>query len=183
MDKTAFWKFIDDARGVAKGDQERMLEALGAKLRTFPPKEVASFDQQFCKRMLEAYTWDVWGAAFLMDAIQTEDEFDCFRCWLVGQGRETFEKALAGADSLADATTEYTDEGHYAFQWLMGVASDVYDELTGETLPALGLELPEQPTGEAWNDADLPVRFPRLFAKFRGDKKLKQEPDAEPKVD
>ncbi|WP_449342020.1 DUF4240 domain-containing protein [Streptomyces aurantiogriseus] len=35
-----------------------------------------------------AYTWDLWGAAWVLLDGASDDAFDFFRCWLIGQGRE-----------------------------------------------------------------------------------------------
>src|SRR3712207_8125782 len=40
----------------------------------------------------------------------SDDAFDFFRCWLIGQGREVFEGALHDPDALADLLDDFDEE-------------------------------------------------------------------------
>jgi hypothetical protein len=44
---------------------------------------------------------DQWGAAYLANGGCSDDGFDYFRGWLIGQGRKVYETVLADPDSLA----------------------------------------------------------------------------------
>ena len=50
--------------------------------------------------MDDSYRWDLWGAAYLANGGCSDDGFDYFRGWLIGQGRKVSARC-------AGATREY----------------------------------------------------------------------------
>jgi Protein of unknown function (DUF4240) len=101
----------------------------------------------------------------------SEDTLWGFREWLVEQGRQVYEAAIADPDSLAD-NPELDDSLPWG-KGAWGVAMTVYRQRTGEELPGLEGWSGEPIGGEAalhslWGDPGaLRRRFPRLWARFR----------------
>lgn len=94
MDETEFWELIDSTREAAGPDPDDQADALVERLLGLDPESVLDFSRHFEARYNRAYRWDLWGAAWvLLDGV-SDDAFDFFRCWLIGQGREVFEGAL-----------------------------------------------------------------------------------------
>ena len=52
------------------------------------------FDKQFNLRMRKAYTWDLFGAAYVMAGCNDDYGFSEFLCWLISRGEQVFLKAL-----------------------------------------------------------------------------------------
>lgn len=92
MDETEFWEIVDRSREAADGDPEEHAELLVERLAQLDPDSVLDFARHFESRYNRAYTWDLWGAAWVLLDGASDDAFDYFRCWLIGQGREVFEE-------------------------------------------------------------------------------------------
>lgn len=105
MTEDRFWALIGTTTAFA-GHPQRQLSALRETLEKLSAEDVAAFDLAFDQQMNRAYSWDLWGAAYLVNGGASDDGFEYFRRWLIAQGREVFQKVLADPDSLADILPE-----------------------------------------------------------------------------
>ncbi|GAA4679695.1 DUF4240 domain-containing protein [Streptomyces youssoufiensis] len=172
MDETEFWALIDASREAADGDPEDQADLLIDRLLQLDPDSVADFARHFEARYHRAYRWDLWGAATVLLDDTSEDMFDDFRCWLIGQGREVFEGALHEPDDLARLLDDFDPRADGDAEDLGYAADEAYEQLTGLETPDLGLpEPPGEPAGPALplrDDKALADRFPLLWDRFRG---------------
>ncbi|NJP51412.1 DUF4240 domain-containing protein [Streptomyces sp. SBST2-5] len=173
MDEAQFWELIDAAREDSGGDPEEQADLLVERLVQLDPESVLDFARHFESRYHRAYTWDLWGAAWVLLDGASDDAFDSFRCWLIGQGREVFEGALHDdPDELAELLDDFDEEIDGDGEELGYAADEAYEQLTG--IPAPDLELPPAPAEPAGtpidfeDDAALAERYPRLWSRFRG---------------
>ena len=169
MTREQLWEIVDAVNAGAGPDMDAKTEALAERLQELDAPEVAGFQARFDELMVEAYTWDLWGAAYVIFGGCSYDGFIDFRSSLISMGRVTFEAALADPESLADL-----DEAQVAclgyeldYEGYAYACTDVYEEKTGEQ-PECTAPCPEQPAGEEWDEDEdiLRERFPRLFAKY-----------------
>ena len=172
MDETEFWKLVDATREAAEGDPEEQADLLVERLLRLDPESVLDFARHFESRYNRAYRWDLWGAAWLLLDGASDDAFDFFRCWLIGQGREVFEGALHGdPDSLADLLDDFDEEIDGDGEELGYAADEAYEQLTGDVAPDLGIPpAPAEPEGtpvDFENEAALAERYPRLWQRFK----------------
>jgi hypothetical protein len=171
MDETEFWELIDSTREAAEGDTEDQADLLVERLMQFDPDSVQDFARHFEARYNRAYLWDLWGVAALLLDGASDDVFDYFRCWLIGQGREVFEGAVHDADSLAELLEDFDDEEDGDGEDLGYAADEAYEQLTGAPMPDLGLEpQASEPKGTVLDLEDeraLAERFPKLWDRFR----------------
>ncbi|WP_344047136.1 DUF4240 domain-containing protein [Streptomyces thermoalcalitolerans] len=171
MDETEFWELIDGSRETAGGDPEEQAGLLVEWLLDCDPETVLDFARHFESRYNRAYRWDLWGAAWVLLNGASDDAFDFFRCWLIGQGREVFEGALHDPDSLADLLGDFDEEIDGDGEDLGYAADEAYEQLTGTVAPDLGLApAPAEPEGtplDLENDRVLARRYPRLWDRFR----------------
>ncbi|MFI9234810.1 DUF4240 domain-containing protein [Streptomyces cinnamoneus] len=171
MDETEFWELIDSARETAEGDPEDQADALVEKLMQLDPDAVLDFARHFEARYNRAYLWDLWGAAAVLLDGASDDVFDYFRCWLIGQGREVFEGAVHEPDTLADLLDDFDPEVDGDGEDLGYAADEAYEQLTGAETPDLGLPpQPSEPLGAPFgleSEEALAERFPRLWERFR----------------
>jgi hypothetical protein len=80
-----------------------------------------------------------------------------------------YEAAVRNPDSLAGLTDPERDD--YEFDDLWGVAREVYQELTGEEMPAVAGREPAKPRGRRWDfddDAQVARRLPELAKVYLG---------------
>ncbi len=163
MDAARFWQLIDASRREAEGDPEQQMEILREKLAELPESEIVEFDRLFTEVQVRAYTWDLWGAAYLIGGGCSDDGFTDFRGWLIAKGQKVYEAALADPESLPQRMTDEDADGQIeGFQY---VATDAWAERTGRDrseFPHAAIPHPAEPSGEPWTDDDLPTRFPKL---------------------
>ncbi|MBN1207996.1 MAG: DUF4240 domain-containing protein [Myxococcaceae bacterium] len=173
MNADLFWRIIESSRSGfdpnrADGNMEQQLEELRSLLRELSPEEIVGFRNQLLDYVDAAFTWDLWGAAYVIGGGCSDDGFMDFRGWLISMGRDVFEKALSDAESLADVASAPGIEGVF-FEEFLNVPAQVFEEATGREVPEYTGHSRVHPAGEKWNEAreDLERRFPRLWAKYR----------------
>ncbi|MEV5428959.1 DUF4240 domain-containing protein [Streptomyces sp. NPDC052701] len=171
MDETEFWELVDATREAADGDPEEQADLLVERLARLDPEAVLDFARHFEVRYNRAYRWDLWGAAWVLLDGASDDAFDFFRCWLIGQGREVFEGALHDPDALADLLDDFDEEVDGDGEELGYAADEAYEQLTGTVAPDLDIPpAPAEPEGTPLDLEDeglLAERYPRLWARFR----------------
>ena len=172
MPPEKFWPIIELA---AKSDQDSdaQLGALTSALEVLTIEEVIAFEAAFRSYLNAAYTWDLWGAAYVVNGGCSDDGFEYFRRWLVSKGRAAYEAALADPDSLAEMNLQPGPDGVWEFEEIYYVAATTFEEKGGEgdvrdySEPEAGLGGPE-PAGKPFDEdqAHLAQRYPKLWARF-----------------
>lgn len=163
MDETRFWAIIEWGGRKALANPERQLAAVHKQLLKLSPEEIKSFHRLFNQKMANAYTWDLWGAAYLINGGCSDDGFSYFGAWLISRGRAVYEAAVENPDTLAGVTDPERDD--YEFEDLWGASQIVYEELTGNEMPPVAFRWPSRPRGRRWDfedDEQVSRRFPRL---------------------
>ncbi len=172
MDKAQFWQLMEDAKIKCGGECEAQAELLRSSLLLLPAEEIAAFDKIFSEVRASAYRWDLWGAAYLINGGCSDDGFEYFCWWLIGQGQAMFEAALADPDSLADFIRDdiVWRDGQLECEDIAYAAMAAYKEKTGQELPydEQNSRLAE-PEGVRWEDAELDALFPKIMAKIQGE--------------
>jgi hypothetical protein len=182
MDRDHFWTLVEHTKG---GDCQQHAQRLTARLRELDPASILAFQAVLDQLMDESFRWDLWGAAYLANGGCSNDGFDYFRGWLIGQGRKAYETVLADPDSLA----AYADGRDRRPGWgglevpvrlecedLTAAAYWAYEAVTGQEPPSEPLpgEAEDRwqrgPAGEDWDFDDLGEmrrRYPRVWAAVR----------------
>jgi Protein of unknown function (DUF4240) len=172
MSADQFWRIIGRAAR-SDHDPDAHMEALRVVLRELSPEEIISFEVAFRRYLNEAYTWDLWGAAYVVHGGCSDDGFEYFRRWLVSRGRDAYETALADPDGLAQLAARPGSDGVWEFEEIYYVAKHVFEEKGGEgdvrdySDPEAGLGGPG-PSGDPFEDdeAHLAKRYPNLWRRF-----------------
>jgi Protein of unknown function (DUF4240) len=167
MNDTTFWHLIADTREETGGDTEPQSELLEEKLSRLPAEQIAEFQRIRHRLDEQAYSWDLWGAAYVIEDGCSDDCFRDFRSYLISLGREPYEAALRDPDSLAPVV-EDAETGDW--ENADSVAGDAYESAVGEDIPADDSDLSGEPSGEPWDDEDqdaLVQRYPQLAERFR----------------
>ena len=169
MDNMQFWRLIEDAKEKSGGECAEQAGLLQSSLVLLPAEEIVAFNGRFKELLAAAYRWDLWGACYLINGGGSDDGFEYFCRWLIGQASEMFEAALAQPDSLADFIKGdiIWGDGNLDCEGLGYAAMDAYQEKTGLELPydeqnaSLG-----EPVGVKWEEDDLDAMFPKIAAKI-----------------
>ena len=160
MDVAQFWQLIEYARENAGGDVDEQAADLTDLLSDLPPAEIAAFDRTFRQLLNDAYGWDLWAAAFIINGGCSDDSFEYFRCWLIAQGERVYREALADPESLVGRA-----EPDAEAESMLYAAQDAYEVETGRKLTA-DFTPPTEPAGEPWEEDQLAAMYPRLWAAF-----------------
>jgi len=169
MERERFWDLIDGARAGCGGDQQRMIERLFELLKPLPVEEIVSFDRHTKQLTLDAYRWDLWGAAYVINGGCSDDMFEYFRRWLIANGREFYEGACRDPDGfLAARDFELLCEHMTDFEMLIEPARLLFEKHTGDDLGPEHEDLPmkRDPDGEAWDEDGVEKLYPKLAARF-----------------
>ncbi|MGA5275731.1 DUF4240 domain-containing protein [Streptomyces cellulosae] len=176
MNRHQFWQFVDVARDQAPDppDPEDVARRATALLATHPAEEIVAVQQVLWDLMADSYVNPLWAAAYLINGGCSDDGFDYFRGWLIAQGREVFERAVADPDTLADlpGVRAAAAAGHdLECEGVLGIVWNAHTRATGRHLPdgAFTIRYPE--LDAAWNaafddQAEMTRRLPRLAALY-----------------
>ncbi|WP_339690823.1 DUF4240 domain-containing protein [uncultured Pseudoalteromonas sp.] len=162
-----FWQLVTVADRTA--EPESVSERLKGLLTDLSDAQLIEFDKQFIICMRQSYTWELFGAAFVMAGCNDEYGFSEFRCWLISRGEAAFNAALENADSLADCTPVYhLNEQPYPYldEYDL-IAGLLYEQRNEDELPFAPSGL-DQPKGKRFKDKPkfLKLAYPQLFAKY-----------------
>lgn len=172
MTDARFWSIMD-ASAQFEADPDTQLDALRDRLSELSPTEVLGFRDAFDRQMQRAYTWDLWGVAYVAHGGASDDGFEYFRRWLISKGQADFERVLATPDSLVDHLVP-SIEGVLEFEEISYIAEEVWAEKTGGTPDAMPpspawIEPGTEPVGEPFdeNPAALAARYPKTLGALR----------------
>ncbi|MBT2655581.1 DUF4240 domain-containing protein [Bacillus sp. ISL-18] len=176
MEQKEFWSLIEESR-----ECEDQAEWLTDVLAQKGLEEVLDFEFLLQQLMNASYKSRLWGAAFVLMGGCSDDAFDYFRGWLIGQGEEIFNKVMEDPEFLAAYISEdnLDDEGYPQNEELLSVGLDAYtliktgemewdDNIYDELLEALekkGLQ-PSPDIEFDWEEDDLEDLFPILWERF-----------------
>lgn len=168
MDRERFWQIIERTTP-SEANTDAQVAALRKELDSLNPAEIAAFDATFDQIMRESYSWDLWGAAYVVHGGASDDGFEYFRNWLISKGRPLYEAVLKNPDSLADKLAA-DSSGPLEFEGFAYVAREAWAARTGRD----GSEMPGgaqpygEPTGQPFEEdaAHLARRYPKLWKRF-----------------
>jgi len=167
MTESQFWQLV--TANDFSSDSDTLANELTVQLTSLDDHELAAFDKHFNLRMRDSYTWDLWGAAFIIAGCNSEFAFAEFRCWLISRGEAVFNSALTNPDSLIDVDVALDKDG------LANPYLDEYDLIAGQIFEERhDGELPfvpsgqSQPNGKRFKDKKkfLKQSYPKLFERY-----------------
>ena len=171
MDRSRFWAIIDRTTAL-EADTDAQAAALRAELNNLTPADIEAFESTFDQIMQESYSWDLWGATYVIHGGASDDGFEYFRVWLISKGRTVYEAVLKDPDSLAERLAA-DSSGPLEFEEFAYVARTAWEEKTGRD----GAEMPTaarmiypniEPAGQPFEEdsAHLSERYPKLWKRF-----------------
>lgn len=165
MDKDIFWGLVENSRK-STVDIDEQMESLVALVHKLDPQEILEFDRCIQECMRDAFRQDLWAAAYIINGGCSDDGFDYFLGWLIAQGRDYFEAALANPERVGDRV----EPGEAVeCEDILGIAARAYEEKTGKKdfYDKVG-PIDRSLTGKPWKEDELNTLFPELADKFSG---------------
>ncbi|MEV4218104.1 DUF4240 domain-containing protein [Nonomuraea sp. NPDC049725] len=147
MDIEEFWHLIE--RSAQHRPNEARLQWLQQELTRRPVEDIIDFESWILEARRKANTNLLGGASNILYLTGSSDSFEYFQMWLVGLGRETFEKVTADPDTLSDVPEVQrfltmkrdrlprTDDDWPQLEDLAYVAPIAWEEVTGTDTQAL----------------------------------------------
>jgi hypothetical protein len=165
MEATEFWKIIQRTKTISSGNYEKQQSELNKELSKLSAIEILEFDNKFRTLRVEAYTWDLWAGAYIMNGGCSDDCFSDFRGWLIGHGKEVYENAMRDTETLVSLEHDMDNDD---WEGLSYVPRDAYEKKTGGNVMPNGIQENFDISGEEWeeDDAELKAKFPKLHAKW-----------------
>ncbi len=166
---TDFWAVIEAARAKRGSDGAEFAERVGESLATLETPDLINASIKFADALRAANRWDLWAAAYIMNGGCSDDGFVYWRCWLIAQGKENFDAALADPQALAGMKLKYGEEGEYELEDLLMAFDGAFEnaEVSEEDRPIITDSGDTQGTELSLEDEDeMQSRFPKLCKKF-----------------
>lgn len=168
---TEFWSLIDGTRP-EDHDASVQAAAITAALIEAGREKTVEYADSFDRAMDALYTWPLWGAAHMALGGCGDDAFEYLRAWVVSAGETTWRKAVEQPEGLfvdllagnADPDTRWEELGLHEGEHILYAGGVAHERLTGEWLPARSQPYPEEPSGDEWDEDELPDIFPHLAA-------------------
>jgi hypothetical protein len=170
MSDERFWQIIDRACRSNSCVSEQWHANLVFELQQLSPDEIVEWNHIFDRLVAQACTIDLMAACYIMNTGAGDDGFYYFRCWLVGMGKDVYERALKNPDSLADVALPYSS-GVDAEAEIYGAAHAAWQRVSGkaDTDPYPARNESAELVGDDWdfdNESQMRERLPRLTAFF-----------------
>lgn len=167
MTENEFWQLVTRDK-ITQQESELTLQ-LKQKLSNLTDDELAQFDKLMALKMRQAFTWHLWGAAYVMAKCDTDYAFAEFRCYLISLGKVWFDKIIDNPDLLAEiaAFPLKDNQIHPFLDEFDLLAGQLYEDRTGHELPFIpsGKNTPQ---GKPFDNRPkvLKKQYPQLWARF-----------------
>ena len=166
MNETLFWEIIENSHQESKGDMEIQCEKLKKAIEELTPQAAEEFSNLFDHYMDSAFTWELWGAAYVINGGCGDDTFSDFRASLISRGKQAYEKALDNPDALADEANDVAlVENNWFFEGIEYAVTDAVEMVIGE-LPPRKNPYPSDPAGSEWDEDEVYDLYPNLSRQF-----------------
>ena len=160
MDEAGFWEVVQHAHDAAGDDMDRKGEVLKSEIAKLTKIDGLAFADLFDAMMARAYSYQLWGAAYIINGGCGDDTFWDFRASLISRGRAAFERAVSDPDSLA---YEEIDEAVWFYE---GYQYDVMAGVKAVAGTRPMRRIADKPSGTRWEESDLRTLYPKLAGKF-----------------
>ncbi len=181
MNEQIFWDLIDKARKSNAANFETQCVNLTEFLvEGHTAEEILAFEHILREKIEEASTWTIMAAAFVVCSFISDDTYEDFRAWMVGQGKDNFYKILRDPNEVCNIVKPSRDlelDGEY----MLFVAANAYLEKTGSDDEEAFYELIEHPAEkeivQKWPESKNDYRklFPQLFDAFWSEDRIQQK--------
>ncbi|MEV4175713.1 DUF4240 domain-containing protein [Nonomuraea sp. NPDC049709] len=190
MDTDEFWRLIEQS-GRETGGKKARAAWLQDVLEQRSAKDVIDFASHMIAARRRVDTWLMWGAMRALFGFGSDDGFWYFHMWLVGLGREVFERVAGDPDALVDVPEvqrlvamehrgpSWTNDDWPQFEILDYVAGGAWERVTGKDRESFSDALRERghelrslpcPGDEDWeldDEEESARRLPRINCYMR----------------
>lgn len=179
MNEQIFWELIDKARKAPNSNFETQCVTLTELLSAYTAEEIVAYEHILLDKIEEASSWPIMAATFVVSSFISDDTYEDFRAWLVGQGKENFYKALKDPNEICNMLTpkEALDLGG---EYMLFAGANAWLEKTGKENEDEFYELLQHPeekeVDQQWPETKEEYRslFPKLYDMFWNEARIQQ---------
>jgi hypothetical protein len=161
MNESEFWKIIQNVHSATKDNMDAKCAVLVKEVSQLSPGDATDFYEIFHSLDIRAYTWELWGAAYVIHGGCSDDTFSDFRASLISRGEDAFERGVKDPDSIADNGFD-EDFFYEGFQYAV---SEGVKRVLG-SLPPYKTPFPSDPSGVEWDEESVRDLYPKLSERF-----------------
>lgn len=158
MNEEVFWLIINEAKVHSGKNYRRQCYILSDYLDKLSAEEIVQYDRTFKFLMAQTYSFRLWEAAYALNGGCSDDTFDYFRSWLIGQGRDKFYWTLKNPRLLFLTGVKDAIEN---YEGLAYCAAEAYEKKTGQSLQNYDdIRYPD--AGVMFNEIKSFLKYPEL---------------------
>lgn len=158
MPEDKFWNIIQETKISSNRHYQTQCQLLTEYLNNLSEEEIIQFDRTFSFLMAKSYSFKLWEPAYALNAGCSDDCFEYFRSWLIGQGKNAFYWTnkyprvlfLVGVKELIEN-----------YEGIAYCASEAYQYKTGQDLPERQY-IEYSDGGVMFKEGEAFLRFPEL---------------------
>ena len=160
MNEDVFWDIINRTKENSENDYDVQKDQLEIELEKLTPNEIILFYNRFRYFRGLAYTWELWGAIYLIKGGCGDDSFNDFRELVIAKGKDFYYKAIENPEvlsemSFSDIVCDWEGLGY--------IPDTVFEKKTGKNIPSLFTENITI-SGDEWEEDidELEKKFPKI---------------------
>jgi hypothetical protein len=166
MNTEMFWSIIEASQGLSDHTIDSQAKILFEMLLKLKSEDIHEFYRIFMDMLWRSFRADLWDAAQIIACGCSENVFEDFRAWLIGQGRIIFESVINDPETIANLIS-VDDREEVLNGRLVSAIIDAYEKKAGQELSLLGYDKPLVLIGSFINEEEYPLKYPQLYEKFR----------------
>lgn len=179
MNEQIFWELIDQARKAPNSNFETQCVTLTELLTAHTTEDIIAFEHLLRQKIEQASSWPVMAATFVVCSFISDDTYEDFRAWLVGQGKDNFNKAIKDPNTICDFLKPH-EARDLGGEYMLFVAANAYLDKLGKDDEEEFYELIEHPDEkeivQKWPETKDAYRklFPRLYDTFWNEQRIQE---------
>ena len=150
MNQAEFWNLVNRAHESSNGDMDQKCSLIKANIESMSKEDATEIRHLFDLAMDQAYSWELWAAAYIANGGCGDDSFSDFRASLISRGEAEYNNALNDPDSLADVPF---DEEKWFYEGYQYAITEGVESVLGSNPPRKSPH-PESPSGSEWDEDD-----------------------------
>lgn len=126
LEEDLFWQIIENSLQEA-GNLNEQRQFLALELEQLTAEDIIGFQIRLEYYLFSLHSAEIWCAACIMNDETDPVHFFYFKNWIVSQGRELFEKAMADPDRLSYYFREgFNEDDLYEFENFHSITNELF---------------------------------------------------------